>query len=409
MIRRVAFLSMHTSPLVQPGVGDAGGMNVYVDELARTMADRGVEVDVFTRRDDHTLARVVEVGDRYRVVHLDAGPRERIAVTRLARFVRGFAEGVARYIEEAHPAVDIIHSHYWLSGWAGVIVKRRLGIPLANSFHTLGRVKDLHRRGDEPPESLLRIATEHEVIEDADCVIASTPLEADDLLAQYGADPRRLCTSPPGVDHGLFLPGDCVEARGRLGLEPGPLVLYVGRIQGLKGVDIALEAFAEVARRLPSARLLVVGGPSGPRGGAELLSLRRRSEAPNLAGKVRFVGPVPHGALADYYRAADLLLLPSRSESFGLVAAEAQSCGLPVVAAAVGGLVHVVEDGESGILVQGWNPADYTEAMLRLLGDDRLAARLAAGAARWSERFSWEATASRFLELYEGAASRVAG
>ncbi len=407
MISRVAYLSMHTSPLLQPGQGDAGGMNVYIDELARTMSERGVAVEVFTRRDAEDQADVVVVGDgAYRVHHVEAGPVRPMEISRMARFVREFGEGVMARFGDAPP--DIVHSHYWLSGWAGLEIKRRTGIPLANSFHTLGRVKDLTKRHDEAPESLLRIAAEYEVIEASDCVVASTPLEAEDLMDHYGADPARLCTSPPGVDHRVFAPGDQAEARRALGLGDGPLVLFVGRIQPLKGIDVAVAAFSRVVERLPEAGLIVVGGPSGPSGLSELKRLRAAVAERGLDGSVEFRRPLPHSDLADLYRAADLLTLPSRSESFGLVAAEAQACGLPVVAAKVGGLPHVVSHGESGLLVEGWEPADHAEAMLNVLEDRALAGRLSAGAVVWSERFSWEATTNRYLELYEGAVSRVA-
>ncbi len=388
MIERVAFLSMHASPLDQPGIGDAGGMNVYIDELSRTMAGRGVGVDVYVRKADRALPDLVDVDRSYRVHHVEAGPLQPLPISRLARHVRSFADGVMGRFD-AEP--DIVHSHYWLSGWAGLAIRRTLGIPHANSFHTLGRVKDLTKRADDPPESLLRIATEHEVIEESDCVVASTPSEASHLMEHYGADPGRICTSPPGVDRSVFAPGDRDEARRLLGLDDGPVALFVGRIQPLKGIDVALAA----ADLVPDLTLLVVGGPSGPQGEAELDRLKERS----ANRRVHFVDPVPHRQLADYYRAADVLLLPSRSESFGLVAAEAQTCGIPVVAARVGGLEDVVSDGVSGILVDGWDPVGYAIAMEKVIGDGGLAA----GALEWSERFSWEATANRFLELYEGA------
>jgi D-inositol-3-phosphate glycosyltransferase len=349
----------------------------------------------------------VEVGPGYRVHHLDAGPPKTIPVRRLARYVRDFAEGVMARLEAESVKPDIVHSHYWLSGWAGLMIKRNLEVPLANSFHTLGRVKDLTRRHDEPPESLLRIAAEHEVIEGSDCVVASTPLEAADLIEHYGADPNRLCTSPPGVDHEVFNPGDREEARRELGMDPAPTILFVGRIQPLKGVDVVADAFARVVEELPDSRLCVIGGPSGLSGADEVASLRKRIERLGVADRVIMREPVPHHRLTLYYRAADVLALPSRSESFGLVAAEAQSCGLPVVATAVGGLTHVVSDGESGLLVQGWEPKDHAAALLRVLVKPGLSDRLSRGAVEWSERFSWDATAHRFLELYQGAIERA--
>lgn len=400
MIDNVAFLSMHTSPLLQPGSGDAGGMNVYIDELCRTMATRGVQADVYTRRIDPDDAVVVNVLPRYRVFHVDVGPAAPLPVAALPKYVRAYARQVEAMLRPALP--QIIHSHYWLSGWAGLLLKRSLGIPLANSFHTLGRVKDDSRRQDEPPESLLRIAAEHEVIEGSDCVMASTPTEAQELLEFYGADPNRLCTSPPGVDHRLFRPGSKTRARQRLGLGIGPVVLFVGRIQPLKGVDVTVEGMAAIVERHPDAVLMVVGGPSGPRGQAEMMALRKRAVELGLAGKIRFVGPVPHGLVPDLYRAADVVVVPSRAESFGLVAAEAQACGTPVVGARIGGLIDVVDDGSTGFLIDGWDPADHAEAVLRLLDDPELAAKMGADAVVWSRRFSWDATVRRYLELYKG-------
>jgi D-inositol-3-phosphate glycosyltransferase len=408
MISRVAYLSMHTSPLLQPGFGNAGGMNVYIDELSRTMAKRGIEVDVFTRRHDPQLDAVVEVGPGYRVHHIDAGPPKALPMALLSRHVQAYADEVIASILRESTKPDIIHSHYWLSGWSGLIVKRSLGVPLANSFHTLGRVKDLTRRHDDPPESLLRIAAEHEVIEGSDCVVASTPAEAEDLMDHYGADPKRLCTSPPGVDHGVFHPGDMAAARERLSLGDEPILLFVGRIQPLKGVDVAVEALALVRRSIPGARLLVIGGPSGPAGPGEMRSIRARIARLGLGSAVTMLPPVPHADLADYYRAADVLVLPSRSESFGLVAAEAQACGLPVVATRVGGLAHVVDHRRSGILVDGWDPTDHADAIVSIISNPAVRNEFAERAATWSERFSWDATAHRFLELYQGAVQRAA-
>lgn len=398
MIEKIAVLSMHTSPLRQPGVGDAGGMNVYIDEMSRTLAKRGVAVDVFTRRHDPDLPVAVEVVPGYRVQHIAAGPASDLPVRRLTRHTRSFAEGVTVAMQGG--GHQLVHSHYWLSGWAGLLVKRELGIPMANSFHTLGRVKEVVRRNDEPPEDLLRIAAEHEVIEGSDCVIASTPLEAEDLMEHYGADPGRLCTSTPGINHRLFRPGDKKVARRRLGLGEGPVVLFVGRIQPLKGIDVALEAFALLDP--PDSQLLIVGGPSGPTGLGELQALQRRALQPDLTGRVQFIDPVPHRALVNYYRAADVLILPSRSESFGFVAVEAQACGVPVVAAAVGGLLYAVAPGDSGYLVDGWEPEAYAAYLEKILSDSALAGDLSAGARRNAAKFSWVATTNRFLELYRG-------
>lgn len=401
-MKRVAYLSMHTTPLAQPGSGDAGGMNVYIDRVARTMAARGIEVEVFTRRTDPAQPEDVVVAPGYKVVHITAGPEEPLSTAAQADWVQEFALGVTKWAGANRADYDVIHSHYWLSGWAGVIVKQQLGVGLAHSFHTLGRIKDATRADGQPPESLLRIATEQEVIELADCVVASTPFEFDDLVEHYGTKPESICISPPGVDHSLFKPGSKSEARERLGIEFGPVLLFVGRIQPLKGVDVAIETLAEVKQHYPLTRLVVIGGPSGSEGTAELAHLHHLAKERGLDGAVVFRPPEPHETLADFYVASDVLLVPSRSESFGLVAAEAQSSGLPVVAAAVGGLVYAIADEKSGFLIEGYDPALWAAATLRILDDPDTAASLSSGAVTHSQKFSWEATVDRLLELYSG-------
>ncbi len=406
MIHSVAYLALHTCPLLRPGTGDAGGMNVYIDELAKTMARRGVDVVVFTRLTQEHIRNELVVEPGYRVVHLEAGPAEPIPVAATPDHAGAFGREVVTWADANHHRFDVVHSHYWVSGWAGVIVKEALGIPLANSFHTLGRVKDLARRDDEPQASSMRIRTEDEVVEQSDCVISSTPFEFDELLEHYGASPERLCVSPPGIDHKLFFPGDRMEAREELGLGSEPIILSVGRIQALKGPDIAIRALSMVPTVLAAGDgppiLIFVGGPSGPDGSAEFDALRALASDLGIAERVRFVDPVPHEDLAAYYRAADVLVMPSRSETFGLVAAEAQACGLPVVASRVGGLPSVVADSEAGILVSGFEPASFAAALTAVLNHPDWAARLGEGASAWAKRFSWPATANRLLELYDG-------
>ncbi|MGI9648712.1 MAG: glycosyltransferase [Acidimicrobiia bacterium] len=402
MIRRVAYLSMHTTPLAQPGIGDAGGMNVYIDRLARTMAARGIEVEVFTRRTDPAQPEDVVVAENYKVVHITAGPEEPLPTAALADSVQEFALGVTKWAGANRADYDVVHSHYWLSGWAGVIVKQQLEIGLAHSFHTLGRIKEANRIRSRAPDSLRRIATEQEVIEFADCVIASTPFEFEDLVGHYGTEPESICISPPGVDHSVFLPGSRSQARDRLGIEFGPLLLFVGRIQPLKGVDVAIETLAELRQQHPLARLVIVGGPSGPDGDAEMAHLRQLAAQRGLENEVVFRPPETHEVLADFYRACDVLLMPSRTESFGLVAVEAQASGLPVVAANVGGLAYAVADEQSGSLIDGSDPSRWAAAIDSIIGDAEVAARFSKGAVRHSERFSWEATADRLLELYSG-------
>lgn len=405
MIERVAFLSLHSCPLQRPGQGDAGGMNVYLRDLGTAMAESGIEVVAFTRRGDEPTPDVVEVVPGYRVVHVTAGPPVPMPIRDLYGLVGDFADSTLAWIDQSGEEFDVIHSHYWLSGWAGVLLKEKLNLPLANSFHTLGRVKDLTKRDDEQMSEVIRTITEEEVIARSDCVVASTPFEFDDLVEHYSADPARLCTSPPGIRHDVFYPGDQEAARMWTGLDRGPVILFAGRIQPLKGVDIAIEALAMMRTR--HARLVVIGGPSGSEGETEMQRLTELACALGVAGRITFIPPLPREQLVAFYQAADVVIMPSRSETFGLVAAEAQSCGTPVVAANVGGLRFIIEDGNSGLLVDSHNPADYATALDRVLTDRDLATRLSAGALEHSQRFSWETTVSRLLELYEGiAASR---
>jgi D-inositol-3-phosphate glycosyltransferase len=404
VIERVAYLALHTSPLLQPGVGNAGGMNVYVDELACTMAGRGIEADVFTRRTDPDQPDVIEVRDGYRVIHLDAGPPRPLPISELITHVAEFGEGVVANTRNS--GFDVVHSHYWLSGWAGVLVKEAHGLPLANSFHTLGRVKDVARRRDEAPSSIARLRAEDGVIAGSDCVVASTPYEFDDLIEHYAASPERLCISQPGIDHSLFTPGDRSEARERIGVGDEPLLLCVGRIQAHKGFDVAIDMLSLLPETLAvgsgAPTLMIVGGPSGPNGEKEVEGLRSRAVVMGVADRVRFVPPQPHGSIVDYYRAADLLVMPSRSESFGLVAAEAQASGLPVVAARVGGLPYVVDASASGLLVNDHDPHSFAAAATAILDHPMFRSNLSAGAVEFAARFSWDGTADRLLDLYDG-------
>lgn len=400
-IRRVAFLSMHTSPLDQPGTGEAGGMNVYMNDLAGALAGRGVETTVFTRRNDPSPPETTRTASGYRVSLIDAGPPRPAPAGALAEWVGDYAGLVIDRMRE-EGGYDLVHSHYWLSGWAGRMVKQSLSLPLANSFHTLGRVKDAARRPGQPLEPLGRIAAENEVIAAADCVIVSSEYEADELIGHYRADPGRVCINPPGIDLRLFRPGDRAAARRKLGMGDEPLILFAGRIQPLKGADVAVRALATVRESLPGARLALVGGPSGPDGEAELAAVRREAARLGAEGAVTFYGPRPHREMPLFYQAADALAAPSRSESFCLVAVEGQACGTPVVAANVGGLRYVVADRRSGILVDGWEAADYGRALLSILRSPARREELSAGATANAERFGWGLSTERLLELYKG-------
>lgn len=409
MISRVAYVAMHSSPLLQPGEGDAGGMNVYLDRLSRTMAGRGVDVTVFTRRFDHDVPHVVEVTPRYRVVHIEAGSVDRLDISQMQDQVGAFSNGVLEWIADRNRVFEVVHSHYWLSGRTGVRIKEALGIPLANSFHTLGKVKDAAKHHTEEDSSVQRLLTEEDVIANSDCVIASTPFEFDDLIEHYSATPERLCVSAPGVDHDIFHRRDGQEARNRLGFDDDQIILFVGRVQAHKGTSTAVEAFADLLDSRSAGdrpvKLHIVGGTSGTQGQRELDACHELIEQRRLARSVRFFDPQPHTELAEHYRAADVVIVPSRSESFGLVAAEAQACGIPVVASNIGGLRYVVDASESGLLVDNHDPRAFSAAVAAILDYPSFARRLSDGAVAYSQKFSWDATATRLLELYDGITS----
>lgn len=399
-VRRIAMLSLHTSPLAQPGAGDGGGMNVYVHSLASALARAGVECDVLTRAEHAEQSPVVEVEPGFRVVHLDAGPRRVVPKASLPGLVDDLVGAGRRYLAGAGE-IDALHAHYWISGAVGHRLKHELDIPLVTTFHTLARTKAAAGVNDDGEE---REQVESEVVACTDRIVASTTDELGELVAAYDADPSRIEVIPPGVDHSLFVPGDCAAARRRLGVPPGPVVLFVGRIQPLKGADVALRALAALADE--RAMLVVVGGPSGADGEGELARLRALATELGIEDRVRWVAPQPHAALVDWYRAADVCIVPSRTESFGLVALEAAACGTPVVASEVGGLRSLVTDGETGFLVAGRAPSDYAAPVEQLLGDESLAARMGVAAVARSHQYAWSITAARLRRLYTDVGAR---
>ncbi|MFO7281448.1 MAG: glycosyltransferase [Thermoanaerobacterales bacterium] len=405
MVRRLAVLSLHTSPLAQPGAGDSGGMNVYVRELVSALAQAGVQADVYTRRWADGLPEVVEVEPGFRVVHVPAGPTD-LTKEELPEVVDEFADGVLQHLVTGDDlrGVDALHANYWLSGVAGHRLKHELDLPLVSTFHTLARVKA--ETGD--PEPRRRIEAETAVIGCSDVILANSAAEATQLQQLYGADPDRIEIVPPGVVHAFFSPGDRAGARAalpHLGPGDGPMLLFVGRIQPLKGLDVAVRALAELDD--PTAVLVVVGGPSGADGVRELERVEKLAAALGVAERVRFADPQPHHLLSSYYRAADVVLVPSRSESFGLVALEAAACGTPVVAAAVGGLRTLVEHGRTGFLVEQRDPRAYAAHAAQILANPPLAAALSAAAARRARDYTWSTTAARLRRIYADLAART--
>ncbi len=398
-VGRVAAFSVHTSPLAPPGRGDGGGMNVYVSSLASALTRAGVECDVFTRRTDDE-PEIVTVAPGLRVVHLDAGPPGPLTKERLVAHLDEFATRARSFIDRDVHAYDILHGHYWMSGVVAHRLKHELDLPLVSTFHTLALVKAAAGIVEVTggPEHH-RARAERDIVRCSDLVLVSTDLERHDLVNRYGADESRIEVVAPGVDHDVFRPGDRRAERRQLGLPlDAGVVLFAGRIQPLKGAELAVRAVAELGD--PRAVLVVVGYPSGPDGARELARLHALARAHGIESRVRFVGAVPHDALASYYRAADVCVVPSRSESFGLVALEAASCGTPVVASAVGGLQSIVADGVTGYLVDSREPHAYAAVVAKLLGDEAHASEMGAAAASAARRYSWHITAARLRRLF---------
>ncbi len=432
---RVAMLSVHTSPLDQPGTGDAGGMNVYVLELSRALARRGAEVEIYTRATSSAQPKVVDTEPGIRVVHVAAGPFEGLDKNDLPGQLCAFTAGVLRAEAHRPPGwYDVVHAHYWLSGQVGWLAAQRWDVPLVHTMHTMAKVKNAALAPGDVPEPLGRVIGEEQVVAEADALVASTREEADDLVREYRADPDRVHVVAPGVDLDVFSPlvprsgrttaEERHALRTRLGLPTDrPVVLFAGRVQLLKGPDILVRALGVLADHAP-AHLLDAGGRPDPDclregGGRQVPTLvvlggssGRPTAVRELEALAHQVGvsdhlvvrpPAPREVLVEYFRAADVVAVPSHNESFGLVAAEAQATGTPVVAAAVGGLRTVVQDGVSGVLVPDHSPWTWARVFDELLHDDERRAALAAGARRASERFSWDRAAAAVLDVYSQA------
>jgi D-inositol-3-phosphate glycosyltransferase len=398
---RIAVLAYHSSPLREPGSGDSGGMTIYVRALADALSRRGVRTDIFTRALDG-VPQVTVLGDLVRVISIEAGPRSDVPKEELPGYLESFAAGVSRFTNDHGFRYDIIHSHYWQSGLAGLALAAEWDIPLVHSHHTLGLVKNRLLAPGDSPEPEVRLEGEARVIGGADVLIASTDDEWQQLACMYGASHDRLKTMHPGVDHRAFTPGDKAAARAGLGLGEERILLYAGRIQPLKGLELAVRATEQLIPALEgNVKLMVVGGASGASGEQEMQHLLGLIEKLGIEDHVRFVPPQPHVRLVDFYRAADVLVMCSFSESFGLAALEAQSCGIPVVSTAVSGLSYIVRDEVTGFLVDSRDPSAFAGKLKTVLSDRDLHASFAANAIKGAERFSWEKTAASMLELYD--------
>ena len=400
---RIAMISMHTSPLATPGVGDAGGLNVYVAELARRLGERGLKVDVFTRRDAPDLPDIVDVHEHTRVIHLRAGPAEYVAKEALPSLMEEFCAQLEVRIDDH----DLIHTHYWLSGVVGLQLKRAHGLPLVHTMHTMARVKNTNLGGGQLAEPDVRQRGESAVVHGADVLTASTSDEAAELRSHYGACNGHIMIVPPGVDLRTFHPCNQPKSRAQFGVAQDiQVILFVGRIQPLKAPDVLIKAVAELVRRDPGRRdrlqLIIVGGPSGsdPEWSKTLGPLAIDQ---GIEGMVDFR---PHSARSELFRwycVSDVVAVPSYNESFGLVALEAQACGRPVVAADVGGLRHTVRDHYSGLLVKGHDEREWADALAEILDDHDEMITMGANAAAHASTFSWDNTAAATLQAYRTA------
>lgn len=401
---RVAMISMHTSPLEQPGTGDAGGMNVYVLNTARGLGALGVEVDVFTRATRPSQGEVVQVSENVRVINVVAGPYEGLTKEELPTQLVAFADGILEYAKCSGLRYDVLHSHYWLSGQVGWLLRDLWEIPLVHTAHTLAAVKNSHRASTDAAESDARRICEQQLVDNADLLVVNTEHERAELAAHYDAEHERIVVVPPGADTRLFSPGtdrNTERARRELGVPlHAKVISFVGRLQEFKGPQVLIRAVAELMEQEPpyTLRVLLCGGASGA--GSSVEYYRSMVREAGLSCVVRFLSPRPPEELVAVYQAADVVACPSYNESFGLAALEAQATGTPVVAARAGGLAVAVADGQTGRLVQGHDPKDWARVLDDLLRDD--ATRIAMGerAVAQAAAFSWGATSEKLRAVY---------
>jgi len=408
---KIATLMVHTSPLDQAGMGDAGGMNVYVVETAKKMAQAGVSVDIFTRANHPNLPDTVEIAEGVNVKHLVAGPFEGLSKEELPSQLGALTSAFMNYQKQLPKDYhSLLHSHYWISGQLGWVVSEATGIPLIHTMHTTAKVKNLNLAQDEQPEPHTRAIGEEQVVKAAAGLIANTDAEAASLVSLYDACQDNVFVVAPGVDLENFSPADGkAAARVRLDIAPDAIMLtFVGRIQPHKGPDVLLRAAAEMVTHSPHLRaklaVVIMGGASGSIN--ELEKIKSLAKFLKIEDITHFVNPVSRKVLPDWYRASDLVCVPSYSESFGLVALEAQACGTPVVATAIGGLRTAVSDGISGSLVDGHDPKAWSAVISRLIMEPQRRLLLSMGATEHASHFGWENSARKTLDVYDLILSR---
>ena len=408
---------VHTSPLDQPGIGDAGGMNIYVLESAQRMAAMGVEVDIFTRRTESESPEIIEISKGVRVRYFDCG-HGNLTKEQMPVHILGLSKEFLRIVKDEK--YDAIHSHYWISGKVAMPAAAKLRIPLIHTMHTMARVKNLNLAEGESPEPMIRVQGETQVAAAAQALIANTDSEAASLVSLYDACPDTVHVVNPGVDLFTFSPGTGRKAaREQIGTPADALIVtFVGRIQPHKGPEVLIRATSELVKHSPQMRpqliVNIIGGASGANT-EEVERLKELATWLNIDDVIHFAPPVPRADLVHWYRAADLVCVPSYSESFGLVALEAQACGTPVVATAIGGLRTAVADGISGVLVDGHDPKAWSSVIARLLHEPQRRVLLSMGAIEHASHFGWDTTARGTLDIYDqvitqnNAAAKIAG
>jgi D-inositol-3-phosphate glycosyltransferase len=403
LIKRVAFLSLHTSPMEQPGSGDAGGMNVYIRGLASALAENGVEVEIFTRSTDARQPAVEHPDPGVCVHNVLAGPPRKLPKEELPELLHSMVAEIERIRErQPHGRYDIIHSHYWVSGVAGLELSELWGVPLVHTMHTMAKVKNLLLQSGEKPEPRRREDGEHRIVDGAARLIANTSAEANELVSHYNADFDHIDIAPPGVDLSVFTPAFRSRSRAERGVPPGTFhLLFAGRIQRLKGPQILVKAAALLRERRPdiNLKLTILGALSG----AKDFNLKSLVTAAGMDDVVTHHPPVGAAELAGWFRSADVVVMPSYSESFGLVALEAQACGTPVVATRVGGLSRAVFDGRTGLLVDGHRAADWADALEALYDDPATREDMGRAASVHAQSSGWQRTAAITLESYHAA------
>jgi D-inositol-3-phosphate glycosyltransferase len=406
---RVAMLSYHTCPLATLGGKDTGGMNVYVRDLTRELGKRGVGVDVFTRSQDEHVPHVLhDLGYGNRIVHIEAGPETPLSKDTLAEYIPDFIQGIQDFADKKELRYDLIHSHYWLSGLVAIELRKKWQVPLVQMFHTLAVMKNRVAREKEEVASELRLEAEGRLVRESDRIIAATQAELAQLQWLYRADTNRIRVVPPGVDTTRFYPIPKDEALDFIG-SPARycMLLYVGRIEALKGIDTLFEAMAILKQEgfldIHPICLAIIGGDpdvSREEMSTEMDRLHELQESLGIDDVITFLGRRDQDTLQYYYSAAEIVVVPSHYESFGMVALEAMACGTPVIASETGGLAFLVKDGETGFHVPAVDPEALAERLKELMQDEGLRARLGEQAAIYAKEFSWSIVVDQILELY---------